>query len=87
MKKKVFFGAVAAALVALNVFALTSYARIGERPGGVKANPYQTMYYCSGENLNYSCTWIPTSLTCFRACDGSEMIPVPTPVRPPLVDM
>jgi hypothetical protein len=87
MKKKVLYGAIAAALVALNAFAFSSYARIGERPGGIKENPYQTLYYCSSDNLNYSCTWMKTSLTCFRACDGSEMIPVPKPITPPLVDM
>ena len=46
MKKKVLYGAIAAALVALNAFAFTSHAIIPEPgPDNIKFNPYQTMSY------------------------------------------
>ncbi|MBP5626305.1 MAG: hypothetical protein J6W98_05235 [Bacteroidales bacterium] len=85
MKKKFLYGAIAIALVALNAFAFTSHALIPEPgPDNIKFNPYQTMSYCK-DQLYYSCTKKITKIKCWRACDGSTVIPVPT--DPTLVDM
>ncbi len=84
MKKKIMIGAAAIALIAMNVLAFTSYARIGERPGGIRNNPYQTVYNCSDFSVRLSCTWIKTNEQCLIACDGSMVIPVPT--DPTIVD-
>ena len=86
MKKKILYGAIAVALVALNALAFSSRAIVPTPgPGNIKFNPYQTMSYCTNHALRHSCTAKPTSIRCQIACDGSTVIPVPT--DPTLVDM
>lgn len=86
MKKKILYGVIAVALVALNAFAFTSHAIVPTPgPGNIKFNPYQEMSYCTNHVLRHSCTKKVTSVRCQIACDGSTVIPVPT--DPTIVDM
>ena len=86
MKKKIIFGVVAVALIALNAVAFSSHAIIpAPGPDNIKFNPYQTMSYCTNHVLRHSCTPKFTKVRCQIACDGSTVIPVPT--DPTIVDM
>lgn len=74
MKKKVLFGFIAAALVALNVCAFCSapaQARQTAAPGG-GTQLYETMCYCGGWHLRFCCTKKKMAKPCtalYPVCD------------------
>ena len=77
MKKKILFGAIAAALVALNALAFSSFAAAPGGSGGSSAKCYQTMSYCSAWHLHLSCTTSKTGNYCSRYyCTSCPSTPV-----------
>ena len=76
MKKKILFGVIAAALVALNALALSSFTASAKQVRAVEeavsagGSCYQTMGYCSNR-LTYRCSTSSTAEGCRRyACSN-----------------
>lgn len=75
MKKKLLFGAIAAAFVALNALAFSSFAAApGGSGGGVAPGnlPYQSMGYCDAWHLRLKCQKAYTAERCKVHC-GKRM--------------
>lgn len=67
MKKKIMYGIIATALIALNVFAF-SFSSVAADAAGGSTKKYQTMGYCTGSKMDFMCTTKKLAYSCSRHC-------------------